>query len=275
MAVLKRIQNDGTFNQPEPLKYLLGHSHCYSYDLKYATDRWPLHFLYVIMIMLFGPSLASSIVNTTLGFNVFDVLFTKTKRFTAGQPLGYYASWPLFSLSHHFLVWYAAEQVHPFERFTKYAILGDAVVIADKRVASFYVHCLEKLGFAKPKVFFFSNSGAFEFAKRFRVKRGLVDLSPISIRSLLTFHHPFGLMAKNAKYPIRSFTTLVRIGGGGYKVLAKLDHHRSRHHERLYAMYTKPRGNNDYPFEFCLGRGQPLSPYLRGYLINYLLLIAQ
>lgn len=27
-------------------------------------------------------------------------------------------------------------------------------------------------------------------------------------------------------------------------MLAKLDHHRSRHHERLYAMYTKPRGNN-------------------------------
>lgn len=43
-------------------------------------------------------------------------------------------------------MWYAAEQVHPFERFTKYAILGDAVVIAEKRVASFYAHCLEKLG---------------------------------------------------------------------------------------------------------------------------------
>lgn len=91
------------------------------------------------MIMFFGPSLplASSVVNTTLGFHVFDVLFTKTKSplcFTAGQPLGYYASWPLFSLSHHLLVWYAAEQAHPFERFTKYAILGDAVVIAEKRL---------------------------------------------------------------------------------------------------------------------------------------------
>lgn len=32
-------------------------------------------------------------------------------------------------------------------------------------------------------------------------------------------------------------------------MLAKLDHHRSRHHERFYAMYTKPRGNKDYPFQ--------------------------
>lgn len=105
MAVLKRIPNDGTFNQPEPLKYLLGHSHCYSYDLKSATDRWPLHFLYVIMIMLFGPSLASSVVNKTLGFHVFDVLFTKTKRslcFSAGHwaitPLG-------LSSLYHIICW--------------------------------------------------------------------------------------------------------------------------------------------------------------------------
>lgn len=102
------------------------------------------------MIMLFGPSLALaySVVNTTDGFNVFDVFFSKTKKrpvcFTAGQPLGYYASWPLFSLSHHLLVWYAAEQVHPFERFTKYAIDGDAVVIAEKRVASFYAQSSSK-----------------------------------------------------------------------------------------------------------------------------------
>lgn len=33
--------------------------------------------------------------------------------FVAGQPLGYYGSWSLFSLSHHFLVWLAAQNVQP------------------------------------------------------------------------------------------------------------------------------------------------------------------
>ncbi|KAM1721721.1 hypothetical protein EV1_005405 [Malus domestica] len=50
------------------------------------------------------------------------------------------------------------------------------------------------------------------------------------------------------------FSTLVRIGGAGYRVLAKLSHTRSRHFERVLAMYTKPRGHNDYPLELWLGR---------------------
>lgn len=37
-------------------------------------------------------------------------------------------------------------------------------------------------------------------------------------------------------------------------LLAKLSHTRSRHFERVLAMYTKPRGPNDYPLELWLGR---------------------
>lgn len=37
--------------------------------------------------------------------------------FVAGQPLGYYSSWPLFALSHHMVVWYAAEHVYPSSFF--------------------------------------------------------------------------------------------------------------------------------------------------------------
>jgi hypothetical protein len=173
MTILRWIPNDGTFDQPAPLVHLFGKAHCYSFDLKSATDRWPLHYLYTVMMMFFGPSLASSVVNTTLGFNTFDVLFVKIKRcvsFIAGKPWGYYASWPLFSLSHHILVWYAAEQVHPGVKFTAYAILGDDIVIGDTDVAMVYAQCLEKLGvdISKNK-YIILNTGAFEFAKRFHV----------------------------------------------------------------------------------------------------------
>lgn len=57
------------------------------------------------MMCWFGPSLASSVVNTCLGSNIFDVVLrgkvTGSVSFTAGQPLGYYSSWPLFAISHH------------------------------------------------------------------------------------------------------------------------------------------------------------------------------
>lgn len=86
----------------------------------------------------------------------------------AGQPLGYYGSWSLFSLTHHILVWWAAEQVYPYCRFTKYAILGDDVVIADKRVAGVYESCLQRLGvMISYQKYLISCTGAIEFAKRF------------------------------------------------------------------------------------------------------------
>lgn len=68
-----------------------------------------------------------------------------------------------------------------------------------------------------------------------------MDLSAMSARCLLAYHHPYGLMAICNIHSLRRFSTLVRIGGGGYRVLAKLSHTRSRHFERVLAMYTKPR----------------------------------
>ncbi|KAI4297997.1 hypothetical protein L6164_037851 [Bauhinia variegata] len=90
-----------------------------------------------------------AVVNSTLGTNVFDIAFVRKRRnicFVTGQPLGYYSSWPLFALSHHILVWYAAEQCYPGRVFTDYALLGDDIVIADTMVAAKYSELLERLG---------------------------------------------------------------------------------------------------------------------------------
>ncbi|XLR35234.1 hypothetical protein HN51_044562, partial [Arachis hypogaea] len=53
MQVLRRIPMDGTFaftklrwNQHKPLDRLVGNQTCYSFDLKFATDRWPVLFLF-------------------------------------------------------------------------------------------------------------------------------------------------------------------------------------------------------------------------------------
>lgn len=68
------------------------------------------------------------------------------------------------------------------------------------------------------------------------------------------------------KYGCQRFSTLARIGGANYRVLARLDHHRSAHYERLWAMWTRL----NLPMELWLGRGRPLNPYLRGVIIDYL-----
>jgi len=77
-------------------------------------------------------------------------------------------------------------------------VLGDDVVIADAQVAEVYFQCLQPISTQKSLI---SDTGAFEFAKRFCVKGGRVDLSAMSARCLLAYHHPYGLMAICKKYP--------------------------------------------------------------------------
>lgn len=86
------------------------------------------------------------------------------------------------------------------------------------------------------------------------------DLSPVSIKNFRNYHHPCGLMAVHMKYPIKRFSTLARIGGAGYRTLAKIDHSRSAHFERVFAMWNK----RSLPLYWWLGLGigRPLNPYL-------------
>ncbi|PHT68076.1 ATP synthase subunit alpha, chloroplastic [Capsicum annuum] len=75
MEVLSLLQTDGTFNQEFPLSLLREgkKNEYYSFDLKSATDHWPLSVMFTLMSCMFGPTLASSIVNSSLGLNTFLV----------------------------------------------------------------------------------------------------------------------------------------------------------------------------------------------------------
>ncbi|KAK6770648.1 hypothetical protein RDI58_032122 [Solanum bulbocastanum] len=95
--------------------------------------------------MIWGSTLASSIVNSSLGLNTFLVSPPMVKKisevaFLTGQPLGYYGSWSLFSLSHHYIVWLATLKAYPLRStpFVDYALLGDDILITDKKVANQY-----------------------------------------------------------------------------------------------------------------------------------------
>ncbi|WVZ26856.1 hypothetical protein V8G54_000196 (mitochondrion) [Vigna mungo] len=83
---------------------------------------------------------------------IYEVPFLRSVRgvvfFRVGQPLGFLSSWPLFTLTHHLVMFYCEEKVYPGQRLTRYAILGDDVCIADENVASLYRQTVNDLGLA-------------------------------------------------------------------------------------------------------------------------------
>ena len=250
---------------------MVGSDDCFSYDLSAATDRWPLITLFEVMQSLFDRSFASSVVNSALATNIFLVPFVKLKwsqvSFVAGQPLYFITSWPLFAFTHHLVVWWSANKVYPGSRFTKYAVLGDDVLIADKNVALVYASVLDNLGVSISKSkSLISKIGCVEFAKRFLVNQLRLELSPISVRCLSNFFHPYGTYAIRFKYSIKRFSTFCRVGGVGYRSLGRLSNKMSLLQRRRHLMWTRPM----LPIELWLGRGRPLNPYIKGHLVRFL-----
>ncbi len=189
MTVLSKIEMDGTYNQLAPLERLVGKIELYSFQS--ATDLLPVDLSGSLLVSLFGQEFAQSwcFMMNMVGFRSPDKCSKVTKarvyRFTRGQPLGYYSSWPVFTLTHHMLVWYSAWNVYPGRIFKDYAILGDDIVIADSRVAEEYKKTMSDaqavISIEKSLV---SHSGALEFAKRFIVNNDndkRMDLSPLSL----------------------------------------------------------------------------------------------
>ncbi|KAF1856943.1 hypothetical protein Lal_00002326 [Lupinus albus] len=86
MRSLKAIPMDGTFNQTRPLDKLKGNSS--------ATDRWPLLIQTRMVERLFDKKLGDYVHNRALS--------SKTPKVPS--------SWPLFTLSHHLVIWYCAQQ---------------------------------------------------------------------------------------------------------------------------------------------------------------------
>ncbi|KAI3668706.1 hypothetical protein L1987_88271 [Smallanthus sonchifolius] len=76
-------------------------------------------------------------------------------------------------------------------------------------------------------------------------------------------------MAVAHRYSVRDFRLLCRLGGAGYRVLARLDHRRPRRYSRLVVMGLKLLSPS-YPLDFWLGKGRPLSPEAHGRLVRLL-----
>lgn len=82
-------------------------------------------------------------------------------------------------------MWFCAEMVYLFQ---DYALLGDDIVIADRKVADAYRHFMSSIGvnLSLPKSLT-SETFGLEFAKKFSIRDQ--DLSPINCQMLRTVNH--------------------------------------------------------------------------------------
>ena len=278
MEILRSLPCDGTFNQSKPIERLVRAkaSKVYSFDLSSATDRYPMRALFYLIWSIFGSIPAAAIVrHLAEGAILIKPPYTWRKRyikFNTGQPLGYYGCWSLFSLSHHCMVWMAAANVDGRYRqkpFTDYALLGDDIVIINPAVAKEYKRIMVKLGVSisegKSLV---SSNGSFEFAKQFWVKRGQVNLSPVSAPAVLAARSFIGLTQLGLKYKV-SKNVILRLNGVGFRTRSRLSSWTllSRKTKRLLTIVDKSLNFNQLPLQFWFGRGNPINPYYKGIII--------
>ena len=232
--------------------------------------------LTALFTRLFGRATALCVVNGCLWSNVFYAhrpLLRKAKyvNFATGQPLGFYGSWALFSLSHHYMVWLAAWFLYPRRKrpFREYALLGDDIVITDRAVADKYKALLDILDVSiSESKSIDSKTGALEFAKQFWVDRVQVNLTPISAKAILASSSLIGLCQLAEKYGL-SRSCLIRLAGAGFRVRGRILSTRlSRRWKRLRVVADKSLSYYRLPLDWWFGRGNPINPYLKGIIID-------
>lgn len=234
-SILKnRFPTDGTFDQLKPLSRVpWGKVPIFSYDLSSATDRLPIDLQVKILTQFFSSELAEAWRVLLIGreykvpqgreldkINVSGVLPNAIK-YSVGQPMGALSSWAMLALTHHFIVHAAAWDslvVSHGSKFDEYAVLGDDIVIWNKRVADRYLVIIRSLGvevgLAKSIV---SLDGlGLEFAKKTFLKGQ--DCSPVPLKELSSAHRNFSSLRSFAEKYSLDTLQILRFLGYGYRV---------------------------------------------------------
>lgn len=155
--VLQTFEADCTFDQKSAIPKIrawheAGKTVC-SFDQSSCTDLFPIDCQLIPIQEAFGKSFSKAL-KTVMVDRYWEVKLpsgrTKRVRWSVGQPLGEYASWPLMAVAHHLLVqycaWRASGRPKAITPFNDYVICGDDVVIASKSVSDSYKRVVSLLG---------------------------------------------------------------------------------------------------------------------------------
>jgi len=185
MGWLRSQPQDGTYDQKRAAAIVQEWTKqglsLWCYDLTAATDRWPKQMQTRLLHLIVGQDWAEAWEHV-MGIDPYVPMLQGTVSYTVGQPMGAYASWATFAVTHHMLLRFLCA-----ERGVDvgcYVILGDDLVIANQAIAEDYQRVVRLLGvqISATKSVVATNlkpgySGA-EFAKKLFVNG--TDVSPVS-----------------------------------------------------------------------------------------------
>lgn len=229
--ILEKHPMDGTFNQTAPLSRVKPTSGLWSLDLTAATDRVPLSLQKKLLAHIFGWEFATSWANllTKRAYSLFRIINHQKVRvdlyYSVGQPMGALSSWASLAIVHHFLVQASAWRTGfpKWKLYTNYAVLGDDVVIGDKRVALSYLHIMDSLGVGinTSKSLLSHHGTALEFAKR-TIFRG-IDVSPVAFKEFYAACHHIGAFRELVTKTGTPFPVALQAMGVGWRVRSWLN----------------------------------------------------
>lgn len=168
---------DCTYNQGsglDTIRYESGPFH--SLDLTSATDRFPLLTQKKVFEKFFGTIKAAAWAHTMVAYPFESPQGYLT--YSAGQPMGAYSSWAMFTTCHHLILQYVATQTG-----CKYVVLGDDVVVTTDEGATLYKEVMTALGVEISEMKSHRSPHTFEFAKRW-IHKG-VEISPFTMAAAL------------------------------------------------------------------------------------------
>lgn len=122
------------------LNHLNSGSFCHAVDLSSATDRFPLQLQQLVCEEIGIPQYARALEELKGPYKGLD---GKMWSYGAGQPMGLYGSFPLFHLTHFFLLNGLAWRLGLNARESQFAVLGDDVLIFDEDLLRLYLKELE------------------------------------------------------------------------------------------------------------------------------------
>lgn len=207
-AIVRNLPWDCTYDQSKGVNFIQNHlcsgGTVFCHDLSDATNNFPLEFSIMLLnfikeilpleergwfaehIELFtliarGRWLAPVGLPDKLRHNLTEDQFVV---WTNGQPLGLYPSFPLFALSHGFLIRLIEYRLGKMDTFR---VLGDDVVITDYEVSETYLRHLKTLGVPISEEKSLISNELGEFAGRIVSKRGPLNVEKWKIGAESTY----------------------------------------------------------------------------------------
>lgn len=192
-TILRALPGDCTFDQNSFRSKLPSKGPYFSMDLSSATDRFPLSLQTKVLEYALGEKYAEA-----WSFLMSGTAFLLGKDssrpvwYNAGQPMGAYSSWAMFTLCHHFVMYVCLRKEGLPLDSKLYCILGDDIVIAHKGLAHRYRELMETLGVQISEMKTHVSEDTYEFAKRW-VHKGK-EISPFPVHGVLEVRRRYNLL---------------------------------------------------------------------------------